>query len=114
MVDAALAERDFEADVAHHRGDNRIARQAALALQLVRGHEQYGIAVDDAAEMIDEQRAIAVTVERHAHPRTGCHHPLLQRREVSGSAVQVDIAAVGLHAQRVDVESRATGRSRGR
>ena len=38
-----------------------------FALQLVRAHQQHGVAVDDRAAMIDEDGAIAVAVERDAH-----------------------------------------------
>ena len=44
-----------------------VSAQPAFALQLARTHQQHGIAVDDVAAMVDENRPIAVAVEGHAH-----------------------------------------------
>src|ERR671921_607622 len=68
-LDAALAECELEADVAHDRRDDRIARQVAGLAEMIRRDQQHRIAVDDLTMAIDEQRAIAVTVERDAETR---------------------------------------------
>ena len=60
-------QRELEPDVAHHRRDDGVALQPPLALQLPAAHQQHRVAVDDLAAMVDEDRAIAVAVERHAH-----------------------------------------------
>ena len=60
-------ERELETDVAHHGRDDRVALQPPFALQLAAAHQQHRVAVDDAAAMVDEDRAIAVAVERDAH-----------------------------------------------
>ena len=69
QIDAAIAERKFQPDVAHHRGDDRLAGQLAFLEQMIRREQQHGVAVHGLAVAIDEQRAIAVAVERHAQPR---------------------------------------------
>ena len=61
-----LCQRQLEPDVAHHRGDDRVARAAGLRLQLPRAHQQHGVAVDDPAVLVDEDRAVAVAVEGDA------------------------------------------------
>ena len=66
QLDAELAQRELEADVAHHGRDDGVALQPALALQLTAAHQQHRVAVDDAPAVIDEDRAVAVAVERHA------------------------------------------------
>ena len=48
-LDAAIAKRDLEPDVAHHRRDHRGARQPAAILEIDRRHQQDGVAVDDLA-----------------------------------------------------------------
>ena len=68
------AQRELEADVAHHGRDDRVAAQPAFALQLAPAHQQHGVAVDDPAAMVDEDRAVAVAVERHAHRAPALDH----------------------------------------
>ncbi len=58
--------------------------QPAFALQLARAHQQDGVAVDDLAAVVDEDGAVAVAVERHAHLAAalddGAREPLGMRR----------------------------------
>ena len=49
--------------------DDGIAGQSPFALQLTAAHQQHGVAVDDRPAVIDENRAIAVAVERDAQVR---------------------------------------------
>ena len=76
QIDAERLQRQLEADVAHHGRDDRVALQPALALQLAAAHQQHGVAVDDPAALVDEDRAIAVAVERHAHRAAARHDGL--------------------------------------
>ena len=84
QVDARVAQRELEADVAHDGRDDRVALQPAFALQLARAHQQHGVAVDDLAAVVDEDRAIAVAVERDAQLAAalddGPREPLGMRR----------------------------------
>ena len=49
MLDAAVAERDLEADVAHHGRDHGVALELPERLQVPSAHQQHRVAVDDAA-----------------------------------------------------------------
>ena len=75
-LDAAFAQSDLESDIAHHRGDDGVAFQPALRLEIPRAHQQDRIAVDDPASRVREDRSIAVTVERDAHPASAVTHGL--------------------------------------
>ena len=100
-----LAERDLEADVAHHGRDERVAGEAPLRLHVPRAHQHDGVAVDDAPGVIDEDGAIAVAVERHAHPVAAVAHQRAQALGMRRAAIQVDVAAVRLVADDRDVEA---------
>ena len=91
------AQRELEADVAHHRRDDRVALQPAFALQLTRAHQQHGVAVDDRARdgrRRSRDRRRRRTPRPSAQPRSttvcasrsGCVDP----------QSQVDVAAVRL------------------
>ena len=83
--DAGAAQRELEADVAHHRRHDASPFSRPSRCSWRRAHQQHGVAVDDPAAVIDENRAIAVAVERHAQPaaasttvrpaRSGCVDP---------------------------------------
>ena len=75
QLDAERLQRQLEADVAHHRRDDGVALQPPFALQLPAAHQQHGVAVDDLPAMIDEDRAVAVAVERDAHPASAARRP---------------------------------------
>ena len=49
QIDAALAQRDLEADVAHHRRDDRAVAQPARRLEVPGGQQHDRVAVDDPA-----------------------------------------------------------------
>ena len=51
-----------------------LSREPALALQMACAHQQHGIAVHDTSEMIHEDGAVTVAVERDAKLRTRAHH----------------------------------------
>ena len=95
-VDVRVAQCDLEADVAHHRRHDGAALEPPFALQLAPAHEQHRVAIDDATEVIDEDRAIAVTVERHAHVAAGVDDRFRQSFRMGGAAVEVDVPAIGL------------------
>ena len=73
-----------------------------------RAHQQHRVAVDDAAPMIDENRAVAVAVERDAMPDIRVRRPV--RASTSGCVdpqSQVDVAAIRLVADDDGVEPEA-------
>ena len=64
--DALVAKRHLEPDVAHHRRDDRVAARRPRRFMRCAHSQQDGVAVDDASALVDEDRAIAVAVERDA------------------------------------------------
>src|SRR3989304_3071180 len=81
------AQRDLQADVAHHRGHDRAAGELAFRLEMDGAHQEDGVSVDDAAVAIDKQRAIAVAVEGNPQPRAGGHDLARQPVEMRRPAV---------------------------
>src|SRR4051794_31831890 len=67
-LDAALAQRNLETDVAHDGSNHRVSFELALRLQLARAHQQHGVAVDDLAVSVDEDCTIAIAVKGDAQP----------------------------------------------
>ena len=93
--DPEIAERDLEADVAHHGRDDRVALQTPLGLQLAPAHQQHVVAVHETAAMIDEDRAIPVPVERHSHLTAGIDDGFGEPLGMRGPAPQVDVPPIG-------------------
>ena len=67
-LDALLAQRHLEAEVAHHRPDHGSLEQPGA---LARGRDDVDelIAVDDAAQAVDHDEPIAIAIERDARRR---------------------------------------------
>ena len=65
------------------------------------------VAVVDAAGAVDGEHAVAVAVEGEADLRLGGGDPLGQRLDVGGAAAGVDVAAVGLDPDRLDLGAEA-------
>src|SRR4029453_11325853 len=99
-------------DVAHHSRNNRIARKSSLLMELTRTHQQDSIAVDDTPAVIDEDRAVAVTVECPPHVTTFVHARSCEMLGMGRAASQVDIAAVGLVANHNGSDSKRFEQSR--
>ena len=93
-TDARVSKRELEADVAHDRGDDRVSLEPALGLHLLRAHQHHGVAVDDVAGPVHEDRAIAVAVEGHTHRVLPVNDQSCQRVGRRRSATEVDVAAV--------------------
>ena len=75
QLDARLAQRDLEADVAHHGRDDGVAAAAAPAPSCGAPHSSITASPSTTrAAVVDEDRAIAVAVERHAHPVAALAH----------------------------------------
>ena len=101
-VDARGAQRHLESEVAHHRADDR-ALQRAVLLARARDDIEQLIAIDDAAEMIDHDQAVAVAIERKPDVRAHAGHGELQQLRRHGAAAIVDVAPVGRAADRHDL-----------
>ena len=104
-LDAAVAQRDLEADVAHDGRDDGVALQPAAGLHVPAHISSTASPSTIAPVRIDEDRAIAVAVEGDAHPAALRRAPARQRLGMRRAAVEVDVAAVGLVAEHVDVEA---------
>ena len=107
-IDSERLQRELETDVAHHGGDDGVAFQASFALQLSAAHQQHRVAVDDLTAMVDEDRAIAVAVERDAHLAAALRHRAREPLRMRRSAAEIDVAAVRFVADddRLDAEAR--------
>ena len=96
---------DLEPDVAHHGSDHRVAGEPTVLVQRARQHEHHVIAREHRPALVDEERAVRVTVERHADDRIAGSRGFLfdargERCEVRRSARDVDPRAVVVRADR--------------
>ena len=64
-------------------------------LHVPAAHQQHRVAIDDAAGAVDENRAIAVAVERHAEAAAALDDHAREVLRVRRAAVEVDVASVG-------------------
>ena len=109
-----VAQRELETDVAHHGRDDRVALQPPFALQLARAHQQHRVAVDDPAAMIDEDRAIAVAVERDAHLAAALDdRPRERARDASTRSRRLMLRPSGSVADDDRLEARGSRTTRG-
>ena len=106
QLDAAVAQRDLEADVAHHRRDDGVAAEPPGGLQVPGAHQQHRVAVDDAAR---RRRRRSRDRRRRRTPRPSGSRARRTARascsRVRRAAIEVDVAAVGRRAQHLDVEA---------
>src|SRR5262245_6691396 len=93
-ADAEPPQRDLEANVAHHRSDERVALQPAFALHLPAAHQEHGVAIHDASLMIDKDSAVAVAVERHTHLAAAFDDRSRKPFRMGGTAIEVDVSAI--------------------
>ena len=85
----------MEAVVGHHRHDHAVTAEPSTPAQVQRGERQQLVAVDDGAQTVDRQHAVAVPVEGEADRVPAARHHLGQRLHVGRAAVRVDVATVG-------------------
>ena len=86
--------------------------ETAARPHVLRAHEQHGVAVDELPFVIDQDRAIAVAVERDAEAEAVVPHEFGERFRMRRSAMQVDVASVGLVADHGDVEAELAEQTR--
>ena len=101
-LDAEVAQRELEPQVAHDRADDGAAQAARLAA-VARENVDELIAVDEIAALVDHDDAIAVAVEREADVRPHAGDRELQQIGSRRPAAVVDVAAVRRAADRHDV-----------
>ena len=75
------------------------------AFSCLPANEQHGIAVNDAAALIDEDRAVSIAVEGHAECETPFDDDRRQALRMSGPTIEVDVAAVRFVPDGRDVEA---------
>ena len=110
-LDALLAQRHFESEVAHHRPDHRtLQRSGALARS--RDDVDELVAIDDAAKAIDHDEPIAVAVERDARGGAHAGNGELQEAGRGRAAAVIDVAAVRRAADRNDFRAEIGERAR--
>ncbi len=94
-LDAGALERGFEAHVGHGGGDDGGVGEKAAGLEVARGEEEDGVAVDDAAVLVGEEGAVGVAVEGDAERGFVVTDGAGDDLGVERAAVLVDVAAVG-------------------
>ena len=101
--DTVLAHRQVQAEVAHHRGDQRVVDELARLVHGDRQHRHDLVAVDVAAVGVDGQAAVGVAVVGDADVRAVRADGLAQRAEVGRAHPVVDVEPVRVGVQGDDV-----------
>ena len=104
--DAALLHQPVEAEVRHRRHRDEIDAEVQ------REDRDDLVAVDDRAVLVDGEHAVAVTVERDTEIEAAASRRALQRSEVGRAAADVDVRAVRLVADRLDLRAELGERAR--
>ena len=89
----------FEAEVAHHRGDQGVLGQAALLAQCDGQQAEDLVAVDDLALLVADDDPVGVTVQRNADIGPVQIDRRAQRLRIGRAAIGIDVQAIGLDAQ---------------
>src|SRR5699024_9651034 len=91
----------------HHRCDDGVGDKLAALFHITAVDIENVVAGNDVAFFIDAQAAVSIAVIREPDIKPLFNHKLLQRFNVGGTCVQVDIEAVGFGID--DVGCRAKG-----
>ena len=94
--DARLLHREFESEVAHHRGDEGVLAQLPVLLHRDRQYRHDLIPVDDRALRIHREAPVGVPVVGEPEVRTVFDDRLPHLVDVRGSAPVVDVVRVRL------------------
>ena len=111
--DAVVSQRALEADIAHHRRNDRVAGQLAARVHRTPDGEQHVVAANGCARLVDEERAVRVAVKSDAHgaavaARVMAAHGGLQLPQVGRAALDVDSRAVIFAVELDDVGAELT------
>ena len=106
-ANAKVAQGEFETDVAHHGRDHRLAREPLFVLELAGAEQEDGVAVDDLAAMVHENRAVAIPVERDAQLPALLDDGAGKHFGVRRAAAEIDVAAIGPVADHGRVETQS-------
>ena len=102
-LDPGRLHRPMEAEVRHHGHGHAAAGQPAAVAQVQGREGDQLVAVDHVAVAVDGEHAVAVAVEGEAERRARRRDALGERARGGSSRSRVDVAAVGLGRDRVDV-----------
>src|SRR5262249_7185317 len=95
-LDTAVGECALQPKIRHHGGHYDISGQPAFRFQRTPGSKQYAIAIDYVAGGGDEDGAIGIAIESDTEGGAAGNHLFLQGLQMERTAIQVDVAAVGL------------------
>ena len=91
-----VGENPLETKIGHGCGDDAIAREFVLRLEITRHGKKDAVAVDNSSIGRNKERAIGVAIESDAKSGALGGNALLQFFEVERAAACIDIAAIGL------------------
>lgn len=101
--DAFAGEDTFESKIGHGSGDNTVAFELILRLEMTSDGEEDAVAVDDFPGLADEEGAIGIAIESDPKPAALRNDPLLQAFEMQRSTTIIDVAAIRGHAHGDDI-----------
>ena len=105
VLDAGLVERLVETQVAHDGRGDLVGHQVALVLHVARADVHNLVAVNQVAVLVDGQAAVGVAIVGKTTVQALGAHELLQGLDMRGTHAGVDIGAVGLAADGVDLRA---------
>ena len=112
-LDAALAQGDLQADVAHHGGDDARCCEARPVVFMCRPHINSTASPSTIAPIsVDEDGAVAVAVEGDADAALPFDHRARQTLGMGRSAIEVDVPAIRCGAQQLDIEAQLAEQAR--
>jgi hypothetical protein len=95
-----LLEGSLQSQVAHHRRHHRASLEAAPLDQILGTEREHGITVDDLAVLARHHAAVGIAVQRDPHVTAQLPHLGRELLGIEGAAFLVDVASVGIHADR--------------
>ena len=102
IADGGAGERDtfagehaLETEIRHGSGDDAVALEFALGLEITRDGKEDAVAVDDFPRFASEEGAIGIAIEGNAEPGAFRDNPFLQAFEMERAAAGIDVAAIG-------------------
>ena len=93
-------EEAFQPQVRHHRGDDPTAAQLPCPCPLAADQRHDLIAVHCRPGFVDDDQPVGVAIQGNADIRAAGDHGFLDQVEVGGAAPVVDVATVGIDADR--------------
>ncbi len=92
--DTFAGEDALEAEIRHGSGDDAVALQFALRLEITRDGEEDAVAVDDFPRFTGKEGAVGIAIEGNSEPGAFCDNPFLQAFEMERAAAGINVAAV--------------------